>query len=396
MLRERHAAVRSDGHLRNPSQPDGDLRSVNHRAHGTILGQLNEQRPSPWLSATLTLVLAGCRTPTVDEPRVEPRTRTVEIPRDTIATPSWERAANVRLWTVGLEREQVEALRPQQGMPIFVRMSPSGLEVVACPEAPPIEWTFEPEIPVDQHFIWSGEELEANVRVGGRLHGHEQVEVPFVPIGNYWLDPDRKATLRRQACEEATHVVVGVRVGQVELADDDSRCTLWPDATEPPAGCDVPWMVELLATDPLARPAPVCPGSTSWTGRYCKDAKAPMQERAPFCDASTYDLPVCDPGWSINDWSRDVPLALPERLEPEDIEPVMAAIASRLAACVPVTDEWSIVAVVEGSSGRVVEFRIPAWFSEPTVTCMTELLRPLAFPSFAKPRQPFRWPPLGA
>lgn len=355
-----------------------------------------EHRPSPRLLVTLTLALASCRAPTVDEPETRPRTRTVEIPRDAIAVPSWERAAIVRLWTVGLEREQVEALRPKPEQPIFVRMSPDGLEVVACAEAPPIEWTFEPEAPVDQRFVWAGEELEANVRVGGRLHGRKEVEVHFVPIGSYWLEPDLEAMLRRQACEEATHVVVGVRVGQTDEQVGDSRCTVWPDETTPPPGCDVPWMVQLLANDPLARPGPICPGSTSWTGRYCRSAQARTQERGPFCDASTYDLPECDPRWrSINDWNRDAALALPERLEPEDIEPVMAAIAPGLATCVPVTDEWSMSVVVEGSSGRIVEFRIPAWFSEPTATCMTDLLRPLAFPSFAKQRQPFHWPPLG-
>jgi hypothetical protein len=357
-----------------------------------------EQRPSPWLLATLTLTLAlaSCRAPTVDEPEAQPRTRRVEIPHDAIAVPSWERAAVVRLWTVGLEREQVEALRPQPELPIFVRMSPDGLEVVVCAEAPPIEWSFEPEPPVDQRFVWSGEELEANVRVGGRLHGREEVEVHVIPIGSYWLDPDRKAMLRRQACEDATHVVVGVRVGQTDGVDD-SPCTVTPEATTPPPGCDVPWMVELLAIDPLARPGPICPGSTSWTGRYCRSAQSRTQEHAPFCDASTYDLPVCDPEWSdIDDWHREAELALPERLEPEDIEPVMAAIAPGLATCVPVSDEWSMSVVVEGSSGRVVEVRVPAWFSEPTATCMTHLLRPLAFPSFAKQRQPFHWPPLGS
>ncbi|MFV8749283.1 hypothetical protein ACNOYE_01900 [Nannocystaceae bacterium ST9] len=352
------------------------------------------QRPPRWLLAAL--LLAGCRVARVDEPEPQPRTRRVEVPHDAIAVPSWERAAVVRLWTVGLEREQVEALRPQPERPIFVRLSPDGLEVVACAEAPSIEWRFEPESPVEQRFVWSGEQLEANVRVGARLRGREEVEVGLIPIGSYRLAPDRKPTLRRQACEGATHVVVGVRVGQTDAVVDDSRCSVDPDATTAPPGCDVPWMVELLAIDPLARPGPLCPGSTSWTGRYCRSAQAPNQERAAFCDASTYDLPQCDPRWSgVDDWSREPELALPERLEPDDIEPVMATIASGLADCVPGIDEWSMTVVVEGSSGRVVEFRVPAWFSEPTATCMTQLLRPLAFPSFAKQRQPFHWPPLG-
>lgn len=344
----------------------------------------------------LALALAGCRAPTVEEPRARPRTRSIELPHAAIPAPSWERAANIRLWTVGLEREQIEALRPQPGRPLFVRMSPDGLEVVPCAEAPPSPWTFEPEHPVRQRFVWSGEELEANVRVGARLQGREQVEVGLVPIGSYWLDPERKATLRREACEAATHLVVGVRVGRIEWLGDDSHCTLRPDAVTPPAGCDVPWMVELLATDAQARPGPLCPARAVWTGRYCRGTDAPPQERAPFCDASTYELPVCDSRWrGINDWSRDTPLALPERLEREDIEPVMAAIAPGLAACVPVTDEWSMVITVEGSSGRVVEIRAPAWFSEPTATCITDLVRPLAFPSFAKPQQPIHWPLLG-
>jgi len=354
-----------------------------------------ESCPSPLVFATLTLALASCRTPTVEEPQAQPRTRGLELLREAIAAPSWERAANVRLWTVGLERQQVEDLRPPPGQPMFVRMSPDGLAVVTCAEAPPSDWTFEPELPVCQRFVWSGEELEANVRVGGRLQGQEQVDVGIVPIGSYWLDPGRKATLRREACEEATHIVVGVRVGQADCLAHDSRCTLRPDALAPPPGCDVPWMVELLAIDPLARPGPVCPGSTSWTGLYCRSAEAPLQQQSPFCDVSTYDFPECDPRWRINDWSRDAPLALPERLEREDIDRVTAVIASDLAACVPVTDEWAMVMTVEGSSGRVVELRIPAGFSEPTATCVTDLLGPLAFPSFAKQQQPIHWPLLG-
>lgn len=348
------------------------------------------------VAVDVALALAGCRPPTVEEPLPRPRTRSLELPHAAIPPPSWASAANVRLWTVGLEREQREALRPQPGRPLFVRLSPAGLEVVPCAEAPPSPWTFEPEHPVRQRFVWSGEELEANVRVGARLHGREQVEVGLVPIGSYWIEPDRKATLRREACAEATHLVVGVRVGWIEGLGDDAHCTLRPDAITPPVGCDDPWMVELLATDVLARPGPICADRAVWTGRYCRSTEAPRQERAPFCDASTYELPVCDRRWSgINDWSRDIPLALPERLEREDIEPVMAAIAPDLAACVPVTEEWSMVILVEGSSGRVVELRAPAWVSEPMASCLTDLFGPVAFPSFATPQQPIHWPLLG-
>lgn len=349
------------------------------------------------LPLAAALALASCRAPAVDEPQAQARSRTVTVVQEPSATPTHDRAANLRLWTVGLEREQLEALRPQAGRPLFVRMSPAGLELVPCAETTSVHWHFEPELPVRQHFVWSGEELAANLRVGPHLNEREELEVALVPIGSYWLDPERKAQLRREACEQATHLVVAVRVGELEWSDDGPGCTIRPNETAPPPSCDSPWMVELLATEPLARPAPVCRGSTRWTGRYCKSAGVPGQERSPFCDASTYDLPVCDADWrGINDWTRDTPLALPPRLEPEDIEPVMSELAAALLACVPTNEEWSMRVVVEGVSGRVVELLVPAHFSEAAASCLVELLRLPAFPSFANERQAFHWPPLGS